>query len=82
MASREEIWAQAYWELQGHETEYEDRPAFVRELHRRMEEISAQLTKEKQERYRRELIIQRKASAQDEQQYFGAATHWSYTGAR
>jgi len=82
MASREEIWAQAYWELQGHEAEFEDRPAFVRELHRRMEEISAQLTKASQERYRQELIIQRKASAQDELQYFGAARYWTYTGAR
>lgn len=82
MASREEVWAEAYWRLQGHENEYEDRPAFVRELHRLMGEISAQHTKSKLEQYRRELLVQRKASAQDELQYFNAAAHWSNTGSR
>lgn len=82
MASREEIWAEAYLELEGRRGEFENRPAFVRELHRRMDEIGAQRARVEQEQYRRERLVQRKASASDELQYFGAATHWSNTGAR
>lgn len=38
MASREEAWAKAYWQASGRENEFEDRPAFIRERLRVMEE--------------------------------------------